>query len=62
MKAIGFELKQAARRVLTWKQTGAVLIPAIGLALAAIMFAVGWSYSSFSLPYKDADKAGGGRI
>ena len=56
MKAFGFELKQAVRRVLTWKQTGAILIPAVGLALATIMFAVGWSYSSFSLPYKDADQ------
>jgi predicted permease len=56
MRAIGFELKQAARRVFTWKQTGAVLIPAIGLALATIMFAVGWSYSSLSLPFKDADR------
>ena len=56
MKAVGFELKQAARRVFTWKQTGAIMIPAIGLALATIMFAVGWSYSSLSLPYKDAGK------
>ncbi|MDR0311763.1 MAG: ABC transporter permease [Acidobacteriota bacterium] len=56
MKAFGFEFRQAARRVFTWKQTGAVLIPAIGLALATIMFAVGWSYSSLSLPYKDADR------
>ena len=54
MTAFGFELKQAARRVFTWRQTGAVLIPAIGLALATIMFAVGWGYSSLSLPYKDA--------
>jgi predicted permease len=56
MAAFGFELKQAARRVFTWRQTGAVLILTIGLALAAIMFAVGWGYSSFSLPYKDADR------
>ena len=56
MSAFGFELRQAARRVFTWKQTGAVLIPAIGLALATIMFAVGWGYSSLSLPYKDADQ------
>ena len=56
MKAIGFELKQAVRRVFTWKQTGAIAIPAIGLALATIMFAVGWSYSALSLPYKDADR------
>ena len=56
MGAFGFELKQAVRRVFTWKQTGAILIPAIGLALATIMFAVGWSYSSLSLPYKDADR------
>jgi len=54
MKAFGFELKQAVRRVFTWQQTGAIMIPAIGLALATIMFAVGWSYSSLSLPYKDA--------
>ncbi|MCL2878222.1 MAG: hypothetical protein FWF13_05530, partial [Acidobacteria bacterium] len=54
MRAFGFELKQAARRVFTWKQTGAVLIPAIGLALATIMFAVGWGYSALSLPYRDA--------
>jgi len=54
MSAFGFELKQAVRRVFTWKQTGAILIPAIGLALATIMFAVGWGYSSLSLPYKDA--------
>jgi len=38
MRTVGFELKQAARRVFTWKQTGAILIPAIGLALATIMF------------------------
>ena len=56
MSAFGFELKQAARRVFTWKQTGSVLIPAIGLALATIMFAVGWGYSSLSLPFKDADQ------
>jgi len=54
MSAFGFELRQAARRVFTWKQTGAIMIPAIGLALATIMFAVGWGYSSLSLPYKDA--------
>ena len=46
MKIVGFELKQSARRVFTWKHTGAILIPAISLALATIMFAVGWSYSS----------------
>ena len=56
MSAFGFELRQAARRVFTWKQTGAIMIPAIGLALATIMFAVGWGYSSLSLPYKDADR------
>jgi hypothetical protein len=56
MPAVGFELRQAARRVFTWRQTGAVLIPAIGLALAAIMFAVGWGYSPLSLPFKDADR------
>ena len=49
-------MKQAARRVFTWRQTGAIAIPAIGLALATIMFAVGWSYSSLSLPFKDADQ------
>ena len=56
MGAFGFELKQAVRRVFTWWQTGAILIPSIGLALATIMFAVGWGYSSLSLPYKDADR------
>ena len=56
MGAFSFELKQAVRRVFSWKQTGAILIPAIGLALATIMFAVGWSYSSLSLPFKDADR------
>ena len=56
MRAFGFEFRQAVRRVFTWKQTGAILIPAIGLALATIMFAVGWSYSSLSLPFKDADQ------
>ena len=56
MNAFGFELRQAARSIFTWKQTGAILIPAIGLALATIMFAVGWGYSSLSLPFKDADR------
>ena len=56
MQAFGFGLKQAVRSVFTWKQAGAILIPAIGLALATIMFAVGWSYSSLSLPYKDAGR------
>jgi len=56
MSVSGFELKQAARRVFTWRQAGSIAIPAIGLALATIMFAVGWGYSSLSLPFKDADQ------
>ena len=56
MKELGFELKHAVRRVLTWRQIGTILISSIGLALATIMFAVGWGYSSLSLPFKDADR------
>ena len=50
------EWRQICRRVFSWQQAGAFLILSIGLILALVMFAIGHGYSSYSLPYKDADR------
>ena len=50
------DLKRALRRIFSGRQIGSFLILFIGLALASIMFAIGYGYSSSSLPYKDAEQ------
>lgn len=56
MIAFSVELRQGCHRVFSLRQVGTGLIMSIGLALATIMFAVGYGYSSRSLPYKDAEQ------
>ena len=48
------EIKQTCRRIFSLRQIGTFLILFTGLALATIMFSIGYGYSSASLPYKDA--------
>jgi len=47
---------EAYRRAFSWKQISTVLILAVGLTLATVMFAVGYGYSAFSIPFKDAER------
>jgi len=48
------DILQACRRAFSWKQISTVLILAVGLTLTTAMFAVGYGYSVFSVPFKDA--------
>ena len=48
------EIIEACRRAFSWKQISTVLILAVGLTLTTAMFAVGYGYSAFSIPFKDA--------
>jgi predicted permease len=48
------EILEACRKAFSWKQISTVLILAIGLTLTTVMFAVGYGYSVFSVPFKDA--------
>jgi len=50
------ELRQICRRVFTWHQAGVFLILSVGLTFATVMYAIGYGYSSYSLPYKDAKR------
>ena len=50
------EILQACRRAFSWKQISTILILAVGLTLTTVMFAVGYGYSAFSIPFKDAGK------
>ena len=48
------DIMQACRKAFSWKQISTVLILAVGLTLTTAMFAVGYGYSAFSIPFKDA--------
>ena len=50
------DFKLACRRALTWKQVNTILILVVCLTLSTVMFAVGYGYSAFSIPFKDAGK------
>jgi len=50
------DVMQACRKVFSWKQTGTILILAIGLTLTTVMFAVGYGYSVFSIPFTNAEQ------
>ena len=48
------DIMQACRRALSWKQTSTILILTVCLILTTAMFAAGYGYSVFSIPFKDA--------
>ena len=48
------DIIQACRRAFSWKQISTILILAVGLILTTAMFAAGYGYSAFSIPFKDA--------
>ena len=48
------EIKEACRRAFSFKQLSTVLILFVGLTLTTVMFAVGYGYSVFSIPFKDS--------
>jgi predicted permease len=52
----GVEILQGCRRAFSWKQISTILILAVGLTLTTVMFAVGYGYSSFSIPFKNAEQ------
>ena len=56
MENFGIEFRQATRRAFSTRQVGAIVIMALGLTLATVMFAVGRGYSSFKIPYRNADE------
>ena len=50
------DVMQACRRAFSWKQISTVMIIAVGLTFTTAMFAVGYGYSAFSIPFKDAGR------
>jgi hypothetical protein len=50
----GIDVRQAFRRAFSLKQVSTILILAVGLTLTTAMFAVGYGFSVFSIPFKDA--------
>ena len=50
------EWRQICRRVFSWRQAGVFLIIFVGMTLSAVMFSIGYGYSSRSLPYKDSER------
>ena len=50
------EWRQICRRVFSWRQAGVLLIISIGMTLSTVMFAIGYGYTSQSLPYKDVKR------
>lgn len=48
------DIMQACRRAFSLKQISTILILAVCLTLTSAMFAVGYGYSVFSIPFKDA--------
>jgi len=48
------EILEACRRAFSRKQINTILILTVGLTLTTAMFAVGYGYSAFSIPFKDA--------
>ena len=50
------EILEACRRAFSWKQISTILILTVGLTLTTVMFAVGYGYSVFSIPFKDSEQ------
>ena len=48
------EILESCRKAFLWKQISTILILAVGMTLITAMFAVGYGYSAFSIPFKDA--------